>query len=127
MIVGFLYRHPNNNNDVMKSFINNFKNTISLLNNKNVKIIIMGDININLMHKNNPMINKYINFLIFNKLIILNNNITRYSSNKSKETNTKGTAIDHIYFRNNNYKCKNNKLIINNGTITVAIADHEAI
>ena len=80
-------------------------------------------------------------FLAINKFIILNNNITRYSNIKNSNTNSNninnnkaenknnhinGTSIDHIYFRNNNYKNKK-KLAITNGTITVDIADHMAI
>ena len=43
------------------------------------KIIIMGDININLLNIENKDVTSYINFLTENNLRIINNNITRPS------------------------------------------------
>ncbi len=54
----------------------------------------MGDININLLNKQNNEAEKYLNFLIENNMQIINNNITR--PNHKKEG---GTFIDHIYIK----------------------------
>ena len=81
------------------------------------KIIIMGDININLINRDNIQVENYTNFLIENNLRIISNNITR--PNKKG-----GTLIDHIYLKNIKNKQMKAKYEIEQGTIIDAISDH---
>ena len=72
------------------------KNSITEAENSKLfdNIIIMGDINITLINRENNIIGNYINHLVENNIRTLSNNITR--PNKNKE----GTIIDHIYIKN---------------------------
>jgi len=67
MIIGVIYRHPKNN---ISQFIDVMDNQLSLLNDNNVDICLMGDFKINLeIDKRQPSTWQYLNMLASNELI----------------------------------------------------------
>jgi hypothetical protein len=116
-IVTIIYRHPVNVKQKILDFTNKLENCINQLIN-NETIILMGDFNLNLLDLNeNKNIRNFIEMINNNNIKIINTEITRPNNNKSK-----GTVIDHIYFRNKSKIAKFKK--INYGTLQNSISDH---
>lgn len=76
-------------------FIEEFQDLINEMQDK--KVVIMGDVNIDLKKTKSRYINDYKNFLAENNLIIRTKGTTRESTNRNGQV-TK-THIDHVYTR----------------------------
>jgi hypothetical protein len=115
-ICAFMYRHPKLNSSVLTAFKNNLKASLDKVDNVTERnLIIMGDININLKDRENQIVNDYITFLYINKLFnaATNNDITR--DNIKPNNTSKGTIIDHIYFKHNMFNRNTEKTLITSG------------
>ena len=65
IIIGNVYRHPNNTNDIYQTFTKEFTPILKKLQNKNREVIIAGDYNIDLLKINqNPTFGNYFNWLV---------------------------------------------------------------
>ena len=110
VIVGGVYRHPNGN---IQHFNDALKNTINLIHDNTLAIII-GDININLLSESNEKVQNYLNNFLeksFIPCITLPTRVREYSA----------TLIDHIFL-----KCPR-KLLQNkcsSGNLIFDISDH---
>ena len=118
-IIGFLYRHPNNNKTAINEFIIKVEENIEKIRREHKNILIIGDINIDLLNTQNKNVQMYIDTLLNANGIFLIKKPTRHNI-----TNKTSTLIDHaIFFQINKIRYKSIKgNIINN-----PISDHEGV
>ena len=91
ILVGSLYRRPNSN---LNDFLNELETIVSLANNENKKLYLLGDFNINLFnYDSDPQVRRFVNLMHSNNLFNVIDKATRV-------TNTSATLIDHIWTNN---------------------------
>ena len=89
IIVGGIYRHPNQNIDL---FANSMQIILEKISKQKWPCIISGDINLNLLHsEKSPPIENYLNNLILHNFMPVILFPTRISTKSA-------TLIDHIYY-----------------------------
>ena len=87
-ILAVIYRHPNQD---LTSFHNNFYNQLKDLENKKINYVVSGDLNINILAKNNPSVGSYVNNSTSIGCSSRINVPTRFADN------CKSSLLDHIY------------------------------
>ena len=107
-IFAVIYRHPHNNHT---PFFNALDETFQILNRKESKVIIVGDININMLSDPNfPHLNHY-------NQILISNGFTSCITNPTRITKLSQTSIDHLITNVNG-------TIITSGLLQYSISDH---
>ena len=108
IVVGCIYRHPNNN---LTNFIDQLNNIIKSINPNKYDLFLLGDINIDFMKANShPETDEYLNMLFSHGLLPIVTKPTRITCHSA-------TLIDHIY---TNYSISH----ITSGIATIDISDH---
>ena len=113
IIIGNVYRPPNNTNDIYQTFTNEFSPILKNLQNKNCEVIIAGDYNIDLLKINdNPTFGNYFNSLVAQSFFPQITLPTRFSDRNC-------TIID-------NFLCKLTKHFLppTSGILVSRISDH---
>ena len=113
IIIGNVYRPPNNTNDIYQTFTNEFTPILENLQNKNREVIIAGDYNIDLLKINdNPTFGNYFNSLVAQSFFPQITLPTRFSDRNC-------TIID-------NFLCRltNHFLPPTSGILVSRISDH---
>ena len=88
IVVGCIYRHPNNN---LTNFIDQLNNIIKSINPNKYDLFLLGDINIDFMKANShPETDEYLNMLFSHGLLPIVTKPTRITCHSA-------TLIDHIY------------------------------
>jgi len=111
-IIGALYRHPNHNARLFTSYLRDF---LEVFTTKNIKLTLMGDINIDL-NKSNLASNEYVNTLHsvgFSTIINQPTRIFHYVNSNNVSCST----LDHII--TNSSSCFNKT-----GILIADISDH---
>ncbi len=102
IIVGVIYRHPNNS---LTDFIENFQNFLHLISNENHTTVLVGDLNIDYNKKKlDPTIRKYID-------MVRSFNFQNLIKIPTRVTFTSATVIDHFYTNNKDIITETNVLI----------------
>ena len=113
IIIGNVYRPPNNTNYVYQTFTNEFTPILENLQNKNCEVIIVGECNIDLLKNNdNPTFGNYFNSLVAQSFFPQITLPTRFSDQNC-------TIIDNIL-------CKLTKHFLppTSGILVSRISDH---
>ena len=105
-IIGCIYRHPHDNHEM---FFDYFINTIEKVN-KTCNLIIMGDINIDTLHKTE-------NHAVHYKNTLLSLGLRNTINKATRITTTSETSLDHI-LTNLNYSS------ITSGILQTDVSDH---
>lgn len=115
-LIGGLYRHPNN---VIKLFTDELEHLLTRLKDKNMPVILVGDLNIDLLKFNdNKDVNDYLN-------MIISTGLKPYIVSPTRVTEFSSTLIDHIYADFQLNSTVNTDSILS-GTILTDITDHYA-
>ena len=105
-LIGLIYRHPKSN---VYEFTAKFNECLQEINGANIKCIVLGDFNINLLNNTAASVTSYLNMLNSNAFFSLLDKPTRVT-----ETST---LIDHIY-------CNDINCDIVPGVYNYEISDH---
>ena len=113
IIVGGIYRHPNQN---FAEFRNKLENNLDKISNQSLPCIIAGDLNIDLVKSHcHTGTSQYVDSLFINNFmptILMPTRITR----------TSATLIDHIYYYEG--KHRNDYITVKSGNLLTDITDH---
>ena len=105
--IGVIYRPPQNNLNIC---IEEFDNLLSLLVPQYNKIVILGDVNVNLLRLDNPL-----------SICFDTHNFTQIINEPTRITEFTSTLLDPIFVNDNN-------MVKNQGTINVdIISDHRLV
>ena len=113
LILGNIYRQPKDGNEDIKSFLDEYSDTLTKITDKKVDIIIAGDFNIDLLKvTSREKFADYLDSMLSFSLYPVITLPTRFSKHKA-------TLIDHIFCRTQNQQRR-----LEGGIILKKISDH---